>query len=313
MEWLIKKAADDISKLPSLESKFPDNPSYFSEDDKRIVSSTRCGFEVELENESLFQKQQLAISSSTSETSKGSRSENRLKARERARERAAKDKDREQQIDESQHNSQNSSFTELLTSGGGGGGGRGGGSNPNHNHSPPTTGFFLKQARHHSPPASMDYFSSGLFGQSSSSRNQFASAFSPHFGVTMPPPFNLANEQPRQSQHPELQQFSFLSDHLIQGEQPGSAMTGTDYNLNFSMSSSLAGYNRGTLQSNSPSPLPPHLQRFAFPADGSNMLFCVGNPTNSATPTAAENHQFPLQLYYGDGSRHSDSKGKDKR
>ncbi|KAL3596644.1 hypothetical protein D5086_008281 [Populus alba] len=91
-----------------------------------------------------------------------------------------------------------------------------------------------------------------------------------------------------------------------------------DYNLNFTISSSLAaGFNRGTLQSNSSSPsLFSHLQRFSTssPIDGSttNVPFLIGAP-----PQAMENHhhhQFPhgLQLCYGDGTRHSDQKGKGK-
>nr|DAD36784.1 TPA_asm: hypothetical protein HUJ06_007425 [Nelumbo nucifera] len=79
--------------------------------------------------------------------------------------------------------------------------------------------------------------------------------------------------------------------------------------------SGLAGLNKRTLHSNSPSPLP-HLQRFSSPVDGSNVPFFIG----TATPGAAsvENHQFPagfdarLQLYYGDWCRHSDLKGKGK-
>nr|UZQ19857.1 TCP protein RanaCIN2b [Nigella damascena] len=340
VEWLIKAAADAIAELPSLDSKFPDTPNQPSEDDNKkgiTMATSRARFEVELENDPSFQQHKSACSS-TSETSKGSvlslsRSEIRVKARERARERAAKDKD--QQMDECQcppqHNSQNSSFTDLLNSG------------ANNNHSPnqstphnqTSPGFFLKSSRH-SPPTSMDYFSSGLFGPVSSSRNQFSSGFQTqsHFGITPSThtmtmaPFSITNEHHHQHQHqhqhhphhPELQQFSFLSDHLIPDTQPG-GVTGSDYNLNFSISSGLAGYNRGTLQSNSPSSqLPPQFQRFSSPAaaaaDGSNMPFYVGNAT--ATNATPSEDQFPagfdgsLQLYYGDGSRHSDSKGKEK-
>jgi hypothetical protein len=115
-----------------------------------------------------------------------------------------------------------------------------------------------------------------------------------------------------------LQHFPFVSDHLI----PVAATTqppasSGDYNLNFTISSGLAaGYHRGTLQSNSSSPsLLPHLQRFSTSStiDGSttNVPFFIG----AATPQAMENHhQFPpgFQLCYGDGTRHSDQKGKGK-
>ncbi|CBI30930.3 unnamed protein product, partial [Vitis vinifera] len=128
-----------------------------------------------------------------------------------------------------------------------------------------------------------------------------------HLGNSLPQsPFNVAGDH-----HPELQHFSFVPDHLIPvaTSQPG----GSDNNLNFTISSGLAGFNRGTLQSNSPSLLP-HLQRFS-PIDGSNLPFFMG-----AAPVENHHHhhQFPpgfdgcLQLYYGDGSRHSDQKGKGK-
>ncbi|KAL5716285.1 transcription factor [Ranunculus cassubicifolius] len=338
VEWLINAAADAISELPSLESRFPDTPQQQpnSDDEKRICIS-KARFDTELlENDAGFQQQQQHISmsksacSSTSETSKGSvlslsRTEIRVKARERARERAAKDKDKEQQIDDSpggggghQHNSQNASFTELLNSGGG--------ANNHHtspgsqtaqrNHTSPAN-FFFKQTRHSSPQSSMDCFHGGMFGGGqtppSSSRANFTgfSAQPTHFGLspsthtmTLPPTFTLTNEHPH---HSELQQFSFLPDHLIpDAPQPVSVVSGHDYNLNFSISSGLAGYNRGTLQSNSPSPQQ-HLHRFA---DGSNMPFYVGNPTNADVPAAFDGR---LQLYYGDGSRHSDTKGKDHK
>ncbi|KAF9620571.1 hypothetical protein IFM89_013236 [Coptis chinensis] len=310
VEWLIKAASDSIAELPSLDSKYPVTTNQLSDDEKLARTTSQAGFE--LENDPTYQ-QHISISksacSSTSETSKGSvlslsRSEIRVKARERARERAAKDKDKEQQ------NSQNSSFTELLT----------GGASNNHSPTPSTQqnhnspSFFPKQPRH-SPPTSMDYhFSTGLFGQTTpSSRNHhFSSGFSnqPHFG--MPAPFNVTNEH-----HPELQQFSFLPDHHLIPEPEPVGGAGNDYNLNFSISSGFAGYNRGTLQSNSSS----HLQqRFTSPTDGTNMPFFIGGnnaAASNASPT--DQNQFPagfdgrLHLYYGDGNRHSDMKGKEKR
>ncbi|KAL9335483.1 hypothetical protein Peur_072664 [Populus x canadensis] len=59
------------------------------------------------------------------------------------------------------------------------------------------------------------------------------------------PPFNVSGENHLE----ELQHFPFICNHLI----PVAATTQTvgDYNLNFTISSSLAaGFNRGTLQSN---------------------------------------------------------------
>jgi hypothetical protein len=116
-----------------------------------------------------------------------------------------------------------------------------------------------------------------------------------------------------------------------------------DYNLNFTISSGLAGYNRGTLQSNSPSLLS-HLQRFSVsPLDGSNNLpFFMGGgggvaASASASPASASpapttmesnhnhnhnhNHHHHNQIQHNqfssvfDGSSlqlYSDQKGKSK-
>ncbi|XP_010275881.1 PREDICTED: transcription factor TCP2 [Nelumbo nucifera] len=332
VEWLIKAAADAIAELPSLNSTFPDTPKQPSDEKRPNASEPRFNpAEVELETDPSYQQQQQqqhisltkSACSSTSETSKGSvlslsRSESRVKARERARERAAKEKEREKEKEDTHaahqqdvnHNSQSTSFTELLAAA----------AAANDNGTSPTTSaqqnlglsnFVLKPR--HVPSSPMDYFGAGLFGPASS-RAHNSSGFSgqTHFGnpqqhsMAMQSPFSVTGDHP-----PELQQFSFLSDHLI----PAAAAAGNDYNLNFTISSGLAGLNRGTLQSNSPSPLA-HLQRFSSPVDGSNVPFFIG----TAAPGAAsvENHQFPagfdarLQLYYGDGCRHSDLKGKGK-
>ncbi|KAF8413552.1 hypothetical protein HHK36_001543 [Tetracentron sinense] len=333
VEWLIKTAADAIAELPSLNCAFPDTPKQPSYE-KRPSEPRLDPPETELETEPNYQQQQhisltKSACSSTSETSKGSglslsRSEKRVKARERARERAAKEKEKERERETETHqqnvnsNSQNSSFTDLLT---------GGGSAHNNRNSPPTSaqqspggGFsFLHKLARQFPASNstpMDYFGTGLFGQSAASRTtQFSGQ--PHFGnpppqhsMTMAPPFNITGDH---HHHPELQQISFLPDHLI--PDPVAAAEGSDYNLNSTISSGLSGYNRGTLQSNSPFPLP-HLQRFSSPVDGSNIPFFIGTPASAVAPV--ENHHFPagfdgrLQLCYGDGCRHSDLKGKGK-
>ncbi|CAI0544981.1 unnamed protein product [Linum tenue] len=125
----------------------------------------------------------------------------------------------------------------------------------------------------------------------------------------------------------QQQHFPFVSDHLMPVTTQGGGPV-ADYNLNFTISSGLAGFNRGTLQSNSsqsPSLLPPQFQRFASPIDGSttHLPFFIGG---GAPQQPLENHHhhhnhqqlFPhgLQLCYGDGnsssSRQSDHKGKGK-
>ncbi|XVE88409.1 hypothetical protein DITRI_Ditri19aG0067800 [Diplodiscus trichospermus] len=343
VEWLIKAAADAIAELPSLNSSFPDTPKQLS-GEKRANGGTEQGFvsaEVELNgdpnNYQQNQSQHLSLSksacSSTSETSKNSglslsRSEmrvNRVKARERARERAAKEKEKENEsrIAHQQNVnpiSQNSSFTELLTGGIGGG--------ISHNNTSPTASahqnpngepdFFHKaNTSRQWPVTQMDYFTTGLLGpsSSSSSRSHQSSIFPGQIqlGNSLPqtipiPPFNVSGEN-----HQELQHFSFVPapDHLIPVATTQPA-PGGDYNLNFTISSSLAGFNRGTLQSNSPSFLPHHLQRFSC-IDGSSPFYIGTPPVENH-----HHHQFPagldgrLQLCYGDGSRSSDQKGKGK-
>lgn len=339
VEWLIKAASDAINELPSLNSSFPDTPKQLS-DEKRATEQGLDSAEVDLDGDPNYQKQQqnqhLSLSksacSSTSETSKGSglslsRSDvrvNRDKARERARERAAKEKEKENDSRISHHQnvnpiSQNSaSFTELLTAGI---------SNVNNNNtSSPSASAqqnhggeanFFHKATH------MDYFGSGLLGLSSS-RPHHSSGFSGpmHLGNSLPsqtmaiPPFNVSGDN-----HAELQHFSFVPDHLIP-VATSQQHNGSDYNLSFSISSGLAGFNRGTLQSNSPSLLP-HFQRFS-PIDGANVPFFIGAAAAASAAPPVENHhhhhhhQFSpgfdgrLQLCYGDGSRHSDQKGKGK-
>lgn len=321
VEWLINKAAPSIAELPPLSNPFPDTPKQAS-DEKRLRRAIDQGLDsvdVDLENDPNFnQHQQHHISlsksacSSTSETSKGSglslsRSEIRVKARERARERAAKEKDKEKETDSHvvhQHNvspiSQTSTFTELLTGGIG--------SVSNSTTSPSSTAQQNSSTRHW--PTPMDYFSTAFNG-SSPSRVHHSSGFSGqiHMGNSLPQSMSVSPFSITGDHHPDMQPFSFTSDHLIP------VASTADYNLNFTISSGLNGFNRGTLQSNSPSFLP-HLQRFS-PVDGSNIPFFIGTAAASAAPME-NHHQFPngfdgrLQLCYGNGSRHSDQKGKGK-
>ncbi|XP_009588487.1 transcription factor TCP24-like isoform X2 [Nicotiana tomentosiformis] len=300
VEWLLKAAAPSISELPSLNA-FPDTQQI--SEDKRSSAGTEQGLdsaEVEMDGDPNYQHQHVSLSksacSSTSETSKGSglslsRSENRVKARERARERAAekeKEKEKENESTRTAHHqnvpriSQNSSFTELLT-----GGLLGLRGNDNS-----TSGF---QAQIH-------------LGNPIQQQPQPLPMSSPMFSITG-------------DHHPELQHFPFVSDHL--GTNGHASNSANEYNLNFSISSSsssgLAGYNRGTLQSNSSS-LFPHFQRY----EGSQSFFngstiaAATAPNNTAAASVDNHHHFlsaydagRLQLFYND-SRHSDQKGKGK-
>ncbi|GAB4829374.1 transcription factor [Ancistrocladus abbreviatus] len=343
VEWLIKAAADSIAELPSLNTSFPDTPRQLSDGRRPSIGAVEQGrldsAEVELDDDPDFsqnqQQQHGSLSksacSSTSEMSKGSglslsRSEIRVKARERARERAAKDKEKENdssRVVHSQQNvnplSQSSSFTQLLTAGIGSvdnnavsssppghRSGSGGGGNE--------AGLFQKPVRQWQlSPAPMDYFNTGLISPSSSRANHSASGFSGQIQLGMhqamaASPFSATGDQ----HHPELQHFPFVPDHLV---PVPNTTAGNDYNLNFTISSSgLAGFNRGTLQSNSPS-LFPQLQRFSA-LDGSSVPFFLGAAAVPSTAPPVENHhhQFPagLQLCYGDGGRQSEQKGKGK-
>lgn len=319
--------------------------------------------EMEVEPNNFHQQQQhgnlsKSACSSTSETSKGSaglslsRSESRIKARERARERAA-EKEKEKENNNVNPISQSASFTELLTSGmnstnnnnttspnGSVGGGGGGGGNNNGNSI--ESKFFHKSNRQWSS-STMDYFTTGggLLGPSSSSSTRTlgqihhlqqslaASVSSPLFSIT------------GDHHSSEIPHFSFVPDHLIPvvtTAAGGSSANNNnnnnsgngEYNLNFTISSSsssglaAAGFNRGTLQSNSstaPSLLP-QIQRFTTPLDGPSAFYITAQP-NAAAVASVENHNHHhhhflprfdagLQLCYGDGNRHSDHKGKGK-
>lgn len=202
----------------------------------------------------------------------------------------------------------------------------------------------------------MDYFATGLLGLSSSSRaihqpsasflgqiqlgnplhQSLTSVSSPLFTIT-------ADHHHHHSSHTNLPHFSFVPDHLVpvvtaaggngnsQSNHTGNGNgSNSDYNLNFTISSpsssGLAGFNRGTLQSNSSSPpsLLPHVQRFS-PIDGPSSAFfssTTASPPNAAVAPVENHHHHHhhflpgfdarLQLCYGDGTRHSDHKSKGK-
>ncbi|CAL0334675.1 unnamed protein product [Lupinus luteus] len=312
VEWLINAASDAISELPPLNTTFPDTPNQPS-DEKRPCFDEVDGVtnNYQNQNQSQSQSQNLSLSksacSSTSETSKGSglslsRSEIQVKAKEKA----TKDKEKENESSHIAHHhqhhnvTQTASFTELLT----GGIGNVATNTTSPNGAGDETNLFnkAKQWSH----VAMDYFNSGLMvGPSSSSRNVS--------------PFGAEN------QSDQLQHFPFITDHNF---IPSSQSSGNDYNLNFTISPGLVGYNRGTLQSNSTSHIMPHMQF----SGSTNLPFFIGGEAShsaSAAPTMdATNHhqqhqqqqqlQFSpvfdgrLQICYGDGTRHSDQKGKAK-
>ncbi|KAG0478131.1 hypothetical protein HPP92_012850 [Vanilla planifolia] len=203
-------------------------------------------------------EQQLSQSKSTcstaSDTSKGSvlslsRREIGSKAKELSQEKAAKEKE-----NDSQHQNMNnqSSFTDLLTAGGGGDGvadcfGQG--------------GFFNYTFRVPTYPSLLQLESN------------------PNMAMGM-----MAYNASSVGEHQEMQHFSFLQDHVL---PVAAAATTGDYDLNVSISSSFAGINRGTLQSNSP-----HQHHLV---DGTNLPFFIGAalPVGAAAGTSSEN-QLPL-------------------
>ncbi|MCD7461390.1 hypothetical protein HAX54_046018 [Datura stramonium] len=327
VEWLLKAAAPSIAELPPLEA-FPDTLQL--SDEKRSSVGTEPGFDsadVEMDDDPNYnqQQQQQQPSCSNSETSKGSglslsRSDSRLKARERARERATeKEKEKEHKSSVVVHHQNmhpSSSFTELLT------GGMSDHNNNNSSNASPNGSIHQNTPRQWSTN-SLEYFTSGLLGPSSTRGIDNSTGFSGQIYLGNPLQPLIAVSSPMFSitgdHQPELQHFPFTRDNLVPAVTSsggrncnGQSNTSNEYNLNFSISSSasassFSGFNRGTLQSNSSSSTStlPHLQRFS-PIDGSQSLF-LGTTTE---------YDPRLQLFYGNGyghgSSHSDQKGKGK-
>ncbi|CAA2958643.1 transcription factor TCP2-like [Olea europaea var. sylvestris] len=307
IEWLLKAAATSISELPPITTAFQDNNlKQPTEKSSTGDAAYQHRFD-EIDGDGLPNFQHMTPCSSTSETSKGSglslsRSENRVKARERAKERVAekeKEKDNESsQITHMNPISQNTSFTELLSAG-------------------------INNVSSNSTTSHMDYFTSGLLGPAVVTRPGqmlMGSPLSPPLTSASSPLFSLAGD------HPELHHFSFLPDQLVSvlpsARRNENNNSQNQYNLDFTMSpssstSGLAGFNRGTLQSNSSSLFPP-LHRFS-PIDHGSQSFYTG-PV--ALPVQNHHHFLAgfdagLQLYPGSGgahgvSRHTghESKGK---
>ncbi|KAK7399948.1 hypothetical protein VNO78_11145 [Psophocarpus tetragonolobus] len=316
VEWLIKSAADAIAELPSLNNTFPDTPISNEKMAASGGGVGVDGENENENGNNKSQNMSLSKSacSSTSDTSKGSglslsRSDIRVKARERARERTAKEKEKEKEKEnhESPHNvpqhhhnvkpvSQTASFTELLT------GGISNAVQVSTTASPrggDDSNMFNKTGRQQwCSSAPMDYF----LGPSSSRTNhhhQYSSSngFSLaqiQVGHSLPEAMNQVSASAfnnvsgtenhnNHSSDPQLQQhFSFIPDHLMSAVVTSAAAashhhpSGNEYNLNFTMSSGLAGYNRGTLQSNSPSLLP-HLQSCSYcrGEQQPSFIFCI--------------------------------------
>lgn len=280
IEWLIKAASSAISELPSLVSSFPE----LTEGSKMNAETSKMNAEAE------------PGCSSTSETSKGSvlslsRSEIRIKARERARIRAAKDKeekreDAEDHLDTTEQNPQDMnprSFTELLSAG-----------------SASETAQIQEILR----PSTADYFGqASFFARTQHLPSSFCSTKGQIFSSSSPVgmmPYNIAAAT---GDNPEMQQFSFINDHM-------------DYNLNFSIAPGLAGFHRGTLQSNpsAQSPFSPSSSSM----DVQNLPFIFGTAAPSAEAHYHSIFDSRLQLskeptsFCLDGYRPLDLKGKRK-
>ncbi|KAI3944838.1 hypothetical protein MKW92_002205 [Papaver armeniacum] len=314
VEWLIKAAANAITQLPSLNAALLDAPKQPSDEKRihrNVNMEPRLNMaEIDLEMDSTYNQHHQhnllsskMASSRTSDTSKGtavsflSPSEIRVKAGERT----ANDEELEKP-DESPHhhhisstghrqpNFQSSSFTELLT-----------GAQQNNSSSPSAakqnhgfSNFILNKQHRPLAPAQMDYFSVGDFGGATlkNNNNYSSSGFStqtdygsahqvtPYSMEVPPPPFTVnadhhnSHHHHKNQKHPEMRQFSFLSEQLIPDTAAATAANGDEYNLNFTISSGIAGFDRVALQSNlSQSPLSYHFQpRFAScQSDGPNM------------------------------------------
>nr|UDM55049.1 TCP transcription factor 33 [Rorippa aquatica] len=297
VEWLIKAAEESISELPSL-----NNINFPTDDENQNQNQTTTGVSsaTAAAAANSLSKSACSSNSDTSKNSSGlslSRSELRDKARERARERTAKET---KERDHHPHNNNNShtSFTDLLNSG----------SEPvNSNRQWMTTPV---PAPSSSP---MEYFSSGLILGSGQT----------HFPIqTNSHPFSSIFDHHHHHPH---QEFSFVPDHLI---SPAGSNGGA-FNLDFNMSTSsgagpavsagsggFSGFNRGTLQSNSTN----HHQQQSFLANLQRFPSSEGGgPQFLLSTLPVENHHshhnhnnLQFQLYYENGCRNSDQKGKGK-
>ncbi|XP_074272514.1 transcription factor PCF6-like [Silene latifolia] len=348
VEWLIKAASEAINELPCLDSSnFPTTTitttdvsiagaGNFIEPAKQPVQAVQVG-----------SMSKSGCSSNNSDTSKGSglslsRSEIRVKARERARERTtAKEKEESSEPPPLQPPPQ-SSFTQLLTAGI---------DKASSTAGPTTTGYHNSNSNNNNNiPMVADYFGSGFMGLGA---NRFGNAPLPHVMSLLP--FSGCHEIQQQHQHhqqdhqhhqhhqqQQQQTSSFLDhnqnqNHALVHQVPNTTVTTTtssDYNLNFSISSTSNGFNRGTLQSNSSSNSSPPPSFLSYLSGSSVPFFLGGAPIS---PVVVDNqhqqqqhhhhvhhyhhdqnhHQFnpaELQLCYGDGTagRLSDQKGKGK-
>ncbi|PKU76004.1 transcription factor TCP2 [Dendrobium catenatum] len=295
VDWLIKAADAAISDLPELDGNtfplppamvFPghiNHPDGSSAIDQQISpSKSTC--------------------SSASETSKGSTlSLSRCQTRATARERTSKEKENE--LDAAAHQHPNlttpSSFTELLTAG------------STTEVAGCGTGFGLKQLRPQLATSTADYFGqAGIFGQAHKIP-QLTPGYSSmlhvgnntHMGMGM-----MSYNAAAVGEHQDTQQYSFMQDHVI----PVAAVApGVDYDLNVSVSSVFTGFNRGTLQSNSP-----HHHHLV---DGANLPFFFGSslPIAAAEGASSENQYLGgfngrLQVFCNEAHRHPKLKGEGK-
>ncbi|GAA0138524.1 DNA-binding transcription factor [Lithospermum erythrorhizon] len=301
VDWLLKAAANSISELPQISTPFDniDTP----EQQHSVNTEKRSSGDVEMEGGGEQQgKLSKSACSSNSETSKGSggivsrfetRSETRLKARERARERAAKEKDNKETqkifgVDE--HHNQNATFTQLLSSG-------------------------FNGTNNNSTNNNWDYFggTTGILVPSTTSRStncfQLGNTMQQALSTHVSSPFFTVSGDTIHHHHQEHHSFSLIPQHYNNNHH------NNEYNLDFSISSSnSSGFNRGTLQSNS-STLLPQIQRFPSSTDNngsSPSAFFLGShhQQHHFHPTAFD---AGLQLFYADGSRLADQKGKGKR
>lgn len=294
VDWLIKAADAAIADLPELDGAFPMPPAMLLPGRANLPDRVAAA------------EQQISPSKSTcssaSETSKGSTlSLSRCQVRELAREKSAKEKENEQDATAHQHQNliTHNSFTELLTAG------------STTEVADCGTGFSQKQLRPQLSASTADYFGqAGIFGQAHKIP-QFVPGYSsmlhvgntPHMGMGM-----MAYNAAAAGEQQEMQQYSFMQDHVI----PVAAVApGVDYDLNVSISSVFTGFNRGTLQSNSP-----HHHHLV---DGANLpfFFDPSLPIAAAEGASSENQYLGgfngrLQVCCNEAHRHPKLKGERK-
>ncbi|KAG0499469.1 hypothetical protein HPP92_004160 [Vanilla planifolia] len=293
VDWLINAASAAIADLPELDGTFPLQPPVALSSYVKVPEIGASGERKQLSRSN-------SSCSSVSETSKGSvlcltRCDGQGQTRKE-----------DHKIPPQQPNmNMRSSFTELLTTGGIGDGGV---TTLAVKVADCSSGFCPKPLRPLLTNSTADFLTqAGIYGQTHKNQ-QLASAYSSllHFGNNPHMGMGVMAYNAATIDHQEMQQFSFMQDHVI---PVATIVPGGDYDLNVSISSGFAGFNRGTLQSNSTHHHQP-AEGTNLPIFGAAVPFEAPGPSSENQPCGGFNGRF--QLCYNDAHRQHEPKGEQK-